>query len=81
MVLAYTDGTQEGSYCQYPILRGYYDLRLFLTASAETQEARLLAREGEHIAAFLERWIPMEEAYFRAFRIEERADRVLVTEA
>lgn len=71
----------EGSYCEYPILRGYYDRRIFVTAAPELQEKRLRAREGAHFAAFRERWIPMEENYFSAFRIEERADRILRTDS
>ena len=70
----------EGSYSEHPLLREYYDLRVFLTAPAAVQRARLLAREGERLPAFKALWIPMEERYFAAFSIEERADRVLVSE-
>ena len=70
----------EGSYSQHPALRDYYDYRLFVTASPETQRARLRAREGERFAAFEALWIPLEERYFRAFSIEERADYVLRTD-
>ena len=70
----------EGSYSQHSALRDYYGFRLFVTASPETQRARLLAREGEHFAAFEALWIPLEERYFRAFSIEERADYVLRTD-
>ena len=69
----------EGSYSQHPRLRAFYDLCLFVTASPEIQRARLLAREGEHFAAFANTWIPLEERYFAAFSIEERADRVITT--
>lgn len=70
----------EGSYSQHPALRDYYGFRLFVTASPQTQRARLRAREGEHFAAFEALWIPLEERYFRVFSIEERADRVLRTD-
>ena len=70
----------EGSYSEHPLLREYYDLRVFLTAPAAVQRARLLAREGERFPAFKALWIPMEERYFAAFAIEERAVRVLVSE-
>ena len=70
----------EGSYSQHPLLREDYDLRVFVTASERTQRERLLAREGEHFAAFEAIWIPMEENYFRSFAVRERADFVLVTD-
>ncbi len=70
----------EGSYSQHPALREHYDLRLFVTASPETQRARLRAREGENFAAFEDLWIPLEERYFRIFRVEEHADLVLRTD-
>ena len=70
----------EGSYSQHPALRKYYDYCLFVTASPETRRARLRAREGERFAVFEALWIPLEERYFAAFQIEERADRVLRTD-
>ena len=70
----------EGSYSQHPALRTCYGLCLFVTASPETQRARLRAREGERFAAFEALWIPLEERYFRAFRIEENAERVIRTD-
>lgn len=70
----------EGSYSQHPALRPYYDLCVFVTASPQIQRARLRAREGAHFAAFEALWIPLEERYFRAFSVEERADRVLRTD-
>ena len=69
-----------GTLESYQALRDYYDYRLFVTASPETQRARLRAREGERFAVFEALWIPLEERYFRAFSIEERADYVLRTD-
>ena len=43
----------EGSYSQHPLLRELYDLGVFVTASRETQRARLLKREGAHFAALV----------------------------
>ena len=71
----------EGSYSAHPLLRAYYDGCVFVTASPETQRARLRAREGEKYPAFETLWIPLEERYFAAFGIEERADFVIVTDA
>lgn len=60
----------EGSYSCHPDLRESYDLRLFTTIDPAEQEQRLLAREGkEKLEVFKARWIPMEEAYFKAFDV------------
>ncbi len=62
----------EGSYSCHPDLRGAYDLLLFLSVDSSTQRSRLLAREGAHkLTAFEEKWIPMEEKYFRECGVRE----------
>ena len=71
----------EGSYSQHPLLTESYDVKLFITAEREVQEQRLRAREGDHYSAFEKIWIPMEERYFRAFSVEEKADCVIHTDA
>ena len=70
----------EGSYALHPLLREAYDLRVFVTAEPATQRARLRAREGRRFLACEELWIPLEERYFRVFRVEECADLVLRTD-
>ena len=70
----------DGSYSHHPLLADLYDIRLFVTAKREVQLERLRMREGEHFSAFEEIWIPMEERYFEAFSIEEKADCVIVTD-
>ena len=58
-----------------------YDLRIFLCATPQTQQARILARNGETmLKRFLSTWIPMENAYFQAFSIQEQCDFVLHAE-
>ena len=60
----------EGSYSCHPDLRDAYDFCLYTSVSREEQEKRLLLREGEEkLAVFKAKWIPMEEAYFKAFDI------------
>lgn len=54
----------EGSYALHPALEVPFALRVFVTCTPACQSARLQAREGAHYAAFTERWIPLEEAYF-----------------
>ena len=64
----------EGSYCCHPDLWGCYDLHVFVTAPLDVRLARLTRRPGVDLAAFRTRWIPLEEAYFAAERLEERCD-------
>ena len=64
----------EGSYCCHPDLWDCYDLHVFVTAPLDVRLARLTRRPGVDLAAFRTRWIPLEEAYFAAERLEERCD-------
>ena len=64
----------EGSYCCHPDLWGCYDLHVFVTAPLDVRLARLARRPGVDLASFRARWIPLEEAYFAAERLEERCD-------
>ena len=68
----------EGSYAHHPALGAYADLRVFTHVDAEEQMARIRRRNGEDMAElFRTRWIPMEERYFAAFAIRDKADVVL----
>lgn len=68
----------EGAYCCHPALGEYMALRAFSDVDPAAQLARIGERDGANAArTFAQRWIPMEEAYFAAFRIRERADVVL----
>lgn len=71
----------EGSYSHHPVLAKYYDWKLFLTCSRETQMQRLARREGERVVFYEQRWIPMEERYYQAYAIKEHADKVFDTQA
>lgn len=65
----------EGVYSCRPGLWEYGDLHVFLTVAPEEQMRRILARNGEAMARrFREEWIPLEEAYFKAFSLPERAE-------
>ena len=65
----------EGSYSCHPVLFDEYDLRIFLTVSEPERLRRIRERNGEAgLVQFQEKWIPMEERYFSAYRIEERCD-------
>lgn len=69
----------EGSYCQSPDVQFDYDLRIFVDIDPETQIARIEARNPDMVDNFRNRWIPMEEHYFSAFGIKEKADIVVRT--
>lgn len=70
----------EGSYSLCDELWPHYDLRVFLTVPPPLQLQRIERRNGPAQAeVFRRRWIPMEEAYFEAFRIKERCHLVLDT--
>ena len=65
----------EGSYSHHPYFEDVYDVKLFLEISPEEQKRRIIARDGEAIwPMFEERWIPMENRYFKEFKIKEKSD-------
>ena len=68
----------EGSYSQHPYFGAYAALRIYSDLDPQIQLDRIRRRNGEELAdIFRTRWIPMEEAYFTAFSIREKADLVL----
>ena len=68
----------EGAYSCHPALGDYMTLRAFSNIAPREQRRRILARNGKDgWDVFRARWIPLEEAYFAAFRIREKADAVL----
>ena len=70
----------EGSYACHPALWPYYHLRIFLTVDPQEQLRRIEARSGpEKLRQFVDRWIPLEEQYFRVFSLPERCELVLET--
>ncbi len=70
----------EGSYSCHPNLWDFYDLRVFLTVDPEEQLRRILARGGEAaLAAFREKWIPLEEKYFEAYKLPARCELLMNT--
>ncbi len=70
----------EGSYCLRPDFQHLYNLKVFLTVNQAEQRRRISKRNGEDILkVFVDRWIPMEEAYFEKFQIQSAADFVFDT--
>lgn len=72
----------EGTYSLRPEWQCLYDLRIFVTASRETQVSRILSRSNRAILErFTSLWIPLEEKYFNAFDIRDSANIVVCTDA
>lgn len=67
----------EGSYSHHTFFSDAKALRIFVTIEPEQQIERLRKREGDlRLRQFQNRWIPLEEAYFKAFMVMEEADLV-----
>lgn len=65
----------EGSYSCHPDLRNYYDLKIFLDINAQEQTDRIINRNGiENAQIFKEKWIPLEELYFKECGVMECCD-------
>ena len=67
----------EGSYSHHPYFENPYDLKVFLTVDPELQRQRILMRPEFLHQRFFEAWIPMENGYFEAFSVKEKADLVI----
>ena len=71
----------EGSYSLHPMYSNIYDIKVFKTCSAKLQDKRIFNRNGPQAQKiFLEKWIPMENRYFEAFKIREDCDFVYIEE-
>ncbi len=70
----------EGAYCCHPELWDFYDRRIFFTVSPDEQISRIRKRNGDNAKMFFDRWIPLEERYFKEYGIEERCDLVFKNE-
>lgn len=65
----------EGSYSTHPALGCYADVAVFSRVDPAEQMERILRRSGpEKAERFRREWIPLEEAYFSAYEIEQKAD-------
>lgn len=62
----------EGSYSNLPAIRNLADLRLFADTPWETRIERLKKRESAaSLEQFYSRWIPLEDAYFKAYGLPD----------
>ncbi len=70
----------EGAYSLHPLLASYYDLTVFCRIDPALQLERIRKRNGiSQLPVFQNRWIPLENAYFEAYSIEQSCDLVLST--
>ena len=68
----------EGVYSLHPYFGKYYDLAIFLDIAPDIQKKRIGVRNSPMLARrFFDEWIPMENAYFEATRIQEKVDLVV----
>lgn len=67
----------EGAYSMHPDLADRYDLKVFLEINPTLQKERVMKRSPEKADRFFNEWIPMEEKYFQAMEVKERADMVI----
>lgn len=67
----------EGSYSLHNSIDQYYDYKVFLTCSGDTQKGRIVERNKEYYSMFESTWIPMEERYFKEMNIESKADIII----
>ena len=70
----------EGSYSLREEFRKYYDLTIFLTIPFDIQVKRIKERNPDKINKFIAEWIPLEEEYFKYYKVEEYADIVINNE-
>lgn len=67
----------EGVYSLHPALDMSYDLSIFLKTEGVQQCRRILERNGKAmLSRFENEWIPLENHYFDALRIEQKCDIV-----
>ncbi len=68
----------EGAYCLHPAVTDGYDIKVFCQVPAKVQENRILLRNGaEGLVNFKERWIPLENQYFKLCGIREKCQFVV----
>lgn len=67
----------EGAYSMHPELAEYYDFKVYLDIDKTCQKERVIKRSPEKAERFMTEWIPMEEKYFQAMEVRNRADMVI----
>ena len=75
---AYRTVIIEGAYSLLPVFGKYYDISIFVDIDPERQLERIRKRNGKEKAeVFRTKWIPLEEAYIKAYSIDKSADLII----
>ena len=61
----------------HPYFTCNYDLRIFLNISPELQKIRILKRNKSLHQNFFNKWIPMENQYFKEYNISQNSDIII----
>ena len=70
----------EGVYSLHPQLAPFYEYKIFLDVERSVQLERILHRSGPNmLAKFKNEWIPLEDAYFKAYNLRAQNDFALNT--
>lgn len=65
----------EGAYSLHPYFGDIYNIKIFVDCDMEKRISRIIARNGKNaLPAFLDKWIPLEEAYLKEYSIQEKCD-------
>lgn len=68
----------EGVYSLHPLFEDLYNFKIFCDVDKNEQKRRIIERNGEEqYKVFENRWIPMEEMYFKEFNVKQRCDMVI----
>ena len=59
----------EGSYAHHPDLARLRDVSVFVRVERDEQLRRIADRSPEKLQQFIDRWIPLEDSYFRTFQL------------
>ena len=76
-VLPKTLNIIEGSYSMHPNFTSNYNLKIFLNVSPELQKNRILKRDKSLHQNFFDKWIPMENRYFKEYNIDQNCDIII----
>ena len=59
----------EGSYAHHPDLARLRNVSVFVRVERDEQLRRIADRSPEKLQQFIDRWIPLEDSYFRTFQL------------
>jgi uridine kinase len=66
----------EGSYSLHPYFGDIYGIEIFVDSDYEKRISRIKNR-GQDVLAFINKWIPLEEAYFKEYNIIKKCDYIM----